>query len=276
MAKNKFGLIGHPVKYSMSAVMHNAAFKKLGLPYKYELFDVEACELDSFMGKAFDFAGLNVTIPHKMEVIRYLDGLSREAALIGAVNTIKTDGKKIGYNTDGMGCMKALEENGVRVKGESALVLGSGGAARAVVYQLALDGAEISIANRTHDKALMLAKEVGEKTGAKTRAVECSDAEIKKAVGGCSILINATSVGMHPKVNDTPIKKEFLRKDLVVMDLVYNPVETRLLKESHKQGCKTIDGVGMLVHQGAESLRIWLEINPPIEVMKKAVVKGLS
>ena len=270
MMNRRFGLLGHPVEHSMSAVMHNAVFKKLNLPYSYELFDVLEEDLGSFMAKTSDFYGMNVTIPYKVKVISFLDGLSKEAKLISAVNTIKIDGRKIGYNTDGIGCVRALEENNVKVKGSRVLVLGAGGASRAIVFRLALEGAKVSIFNRTRSKALELAGEVKRKT--KNGVDVASDLDLTNV----DVLINATSVGMHPKVDETPVEKSLLCPNLVVMDLVYNPVKTRLLSESEKAGCKTIDGVGMLVNQGAESLRVWLDIKPPIDVMRDAVVKELS
>lgn len=259
----------------MSAVMHAAAFRKLKLPCTYDLFDVGEGDLGSFMERAGKFAGLNVTIPHKVAVMEYLDELSREAELIGAVNTIKINGGKRGYNTDGVGCTRALEENRIEVKGSKVLVLGAGGAARAIVYQLALEGAEVSAANRTRDKAVELAYDVKEKTGLEIDVLDFNDATIKKALSESNILINATSVGMHPREDETPVKKNLMNPDLVVMDLVYNPLKTKLLRDAKDVGCRTIDGVGMLVNQGAESLRIWLGVKPPTEEMRKAVIDEL-
>ncbi|MCX6695036.1 MAG: shikimate dehydrogenase [Candidatus Altiarchaeota archaeon] len=272
----KFGLIGHPVGHSMSAVMHAEAFRILDLPHKYELIDVRQEELGEFMKSAGDYSGLNVTIPHKVSVIGYLDELSREAELVGAVNTVKIESRKKGYNTDGIGCVRALEEMDVDAKGMKVLVLGAGGAARAILFQLALEGAKLTIANRTRDKGVELASSVKDKTGINVDAMALDEKSLKAAILEADILINATSVGMHPKGEETPVRKSLLNKDLVVMDLVYNPLETRLLKDAREVGCSTIDGVGMLVHQGAESLRILLGVEPPVAAMRKAVVSKLS
>jgi len=274
-----FGVVGHPIQHSLSPLMHNAVFKKFGLNYSYSAFDIEKNDLELFLDRCRggNFLGLNVTIPYKVSVIRYLDNLDENAKLINAVNTIKFEDKiLLGYNTDGLGCVRALEEANVKVKGKRILILGAGGAARAIAFQCALEGAELVISNRTMDKAMRLAKEIREKLNRRILVVNFSESSIREIIPTTDILINTTSVGMHPKVRRSPISPDVLDPELTVMDIVYNPIETQFLKSAKRTGCKTIDGVGMFVHQGAESLKIWLDIKAPIDMMRKVVLEKLE
>ncbi len=273
--EKRFGLIGHPVSHSMSSIMHNAVFKELNLPYTYELFDVSPENLALFMKNIKNLNGLNVTIPHKINVIKYLDEIDKTAKFIGAVNTIKITNKKIGYNTDGIGCIKALEEENIIIKNKNVLVLGAGGVSRAIVFQTINEKANISLTNRTKERAIELIKDVKNKTDYDINLVDFNSETLKKILPKIDILINATSVGMHPNINETPIPVNLLHKSLTILDLVYNPIKTKLLEAAEKINCKTINGAGMLVHQGAEALKIWLNIEPPIEVMKQAILKKL-
>lgn len=277
--KKAFGVVGHPIEHSLSPIMHNAAFRRLGLDYRYEAYDVKPEGLEEFLKLRHTppFGGLNVTIPHKVAVIKYMSHLDKLAELVGAVNTIKFESRRmIGYNTDCFGFIRALEETGETIKKRRILVLGAGGAARAIVYGCLLNSAEVVLANRTLDKAIQLAKEIKEKIGKMVLVVKYSNESLKDAIKETDILINATPVGMYPRSYESPIEKNILRPNIVVMDAVYNPVETKLLREAKNAGCKTIDGVGMLVHQGAESLRIWLGIEAPTDVMRKAVIDKLA
>ncbi len=273
------GVIGHPIQHSLSPDMHNAVFKKLNLNCSYSAYDVTSEKLESFLEECIEkrFGGLNVTTPHKVDVIKYLDSVDENARRINAVNTIKFNEKiKIGYNTDGVGCINALREEGEKIKGKRILVLGAGGAARAITFQCALEGAEIIISNRTRENAINLSKEIREKLGRRVLVVNYSEKSIKDIMPQTDILINTTTVGMHPKANRSPITADTLRKEVTVMDIVYNPVETLLLKTAKRKGCKTIDGVGMLAHQGAESLKIWLNLKAPVDEMKKTVLEKLK
>lgn len=272
-----FCVIGEPIEHSLSPVMHNAVFKKHKLECKYFAFRVKKEELENAVRglKALGFKGFNVTIPHKEKIIEYIDELSKEARLIKAVNTVKIDKKLIGYNTDGIGAVKSLKSLG-EVKDKKIIILGAGGAARAISFSLALEKArEIIIANRTLEKAKKLAKEVEEKTGVKTHACSIEKKVLKEKIKESEILINCTSVGMYPDIFSTLVEKDMLKSDLVVMDIVYNPLETRLLKEAKKAGAKIINGVEMLVYQGAEALKIW-GVEPDIELMRQAVLKELK
>ncbi|NPA63099.1 MAG: shikimate dehydrogenase [Methanococci archaeon] len=278
-AKTKvIGLIGHPVEHSFSPIMHNTAFKDKNLNYVYVAFDVLPEHLgDAIKGaKSLGIAGFNITIPHKVEVMKYLDEVDKDAKLIGAVNTVKIeDGKAIGYNTDGIGARKALEEEIGEVKGKNIVVYGAGGAGRAVAFELAKNN-RIIIANRTVEKAKNLAKEIAEKLNKKFgEDIKFSDLNVD--LSDVDIVINATPIGMYPNVNVEPIvRAEQLREDMVVMDLVYNPLETVLLKEAKKANAKAINGLGMLIHQGAVAFKIWTGVEPNVEVMRKAVERFLK
>lgn len=267
------GIIGHPIKHSLSPIMHNAVFEKLDLNCVYLALDVEKEKLGTTIDacKALNFIGLNVTIPHKISVIKFLNKVGREAELIGAVNTVKFEKERaFGFNTDGIGCVKALKEEGVRIKNKYVLILGAGGAARAIAFQCILEGADVSISNRTRKNAIELKQDI---KGKLEKEVNILNFNLKKHdLEGIDVIINATSIGMRPKTNSTPLDAGLLNQDIAVMDIVYNPIETKLLKDAKRAGCKTVNGVGMLVHQGAESLRIWLGIKAPIEIMKKAVI----
>jgi shikimate dehydrogenase len=269
-----FGLIGHPVSHSMSKIMHEAAFDKLGLDYTYGLFDTQEHELKLFMDNA-KFRGLNVTIPLKVAVLDFLDELSEEAKLIGSVNTIEfIEDKKVGHNTDVLGFMKCLEEAEVDVLDMTFLVLGVGGAGRGIVYKLAMEKARVYVFDVDQRKCKALAEEVLKKVGVRVEPIILD--EIEQKMHNVDVLVNATPVGMHPNVDKIPIPSKLMHQALTVVDIVYNPVETKLLKEAGERGCKTVNGVGMLVHQGAEAQKIWLDNKPPIDVMKEAVLKNLT
>jgi shikimate dehydrogenase len=277
--RNRLGLVGHPVAHSLSPAMHNSVFKKLGMDYSYEAFDVRPDDVIAFLDrcKESSFLGLNVTVPYKVEVMKYIDNVSENAQLIGAVNTIKFEGTDVyGYNTDGIGCIKALSDAGVSIDEKKILILGSGGAARAIAFQCIIDGAHICISNRTRARAKGLASEIETRLGEKIRVLDYSKDALIEELDDIDILINATTVGMEHETGDEIIPWEVLPSTIAVMDIVYNPLETNLLRKARARGCKTISGVGMLVHQGAESLRIWLGIDPPVKVMEEAVLARLT
>jgi shikimate dehydrogenase len=263
-----FGVLGDPVSHSLSPVMHNAAFKALGMDCEYHAFRVGHSALYNAIhgAHALGFGGLNLTIPLKEKALEIVKP-SESAKQIGAVNTVDFKNGLMGYNTDGIGAKKALVEKGIDIKGKRILLLGAGGAARAVAFALARDGANISIANRTYDRAELLAREVG--NVGKASAVGLDD--LKTMINHCEILINSTAVGMFPKISETMVTSDMMHSNLVVFDIVYNPVNTLLLEEARKAGAKTIDGVMMLVHQGAEAFKIWTGETPPIDVMERAV-----
>lgn len=268
-----FGLIGHPVGHSMSKVMHEAAYEELGLDYIYGLFDVTEKELKLFMENA-NFKGLNVTIPLKTAVLPYMAELSREAQLIGSVNTIEFRDVRIGHNTDVLGFMKCLEEAEVDVADNTFLVLGAGGAGRGIVFKLAMEKARVYNFDIDESRSAALAQDVLDKAGVRVEPVDVD--RIRDIIKEVDVLVNATPVGMAPNVEKCPVPSQVLHSALTVVDIVYNPIETKLIKRARGKYAKTVNGVGMLVHQGAEALRIWLGMEPPVDAMRKAVLAELA
>ena len=274
---NIVGLIGHPVEHSFSPPMHNAAFAKLGLDYAYVAFDVNPNDLKLAIGgaKALNIKGFNVTIPHKIEVMQYLDELDEVARLIGAVNTIDFKNLK-GYNTDGIGAVRAIEEV-TSIKDKNVVVAGAGGASRAISFYLAKFGAgAMTILNRNVNKAQDLAGDVLKSDLIGDVSAD-SISEIDSYLKDADILVDTTPLGMDPHINDEPIaKSDAMHDNLVVFDAVYNPNETVLLKEAIKAGAKPVYGIKMLLYQGAESFKIWTGRDAPIDVMQDALNKHLG
>ena len=274
---NIVGLIGNPVEHSFSPQMHNAAFKALNLDYTYVTFDVNPADLKTAINgaKSLNIKGFNVTIPHKINVMKYLDKLDDIAKLIGAVNTIDFKDLK-GYNTDGIGAIKAIEEID-SVKNKNIVIAGAGGASRAISFYLAKYGADkITILNRNIDKAKNLANDILNSNLIEDIKTD-SISQINNYLNDSDILINTTPVGMSPNINDKPIASaENMHEDLIVFDAVYNPNETVLLKEAIKANAKPVYGIKMLLYQGAESFKIWTGQNPPIDVMEDILIKTLN
>lgn len=272
-------IIGDPVEHSLSPVMFNAAFKELGLNLVYVAFTVTAKELKTAISgaKSIGVKGLNVTMPHKNAVMNYLDEVDATAKNIGAVNTIlSNNGRLIGYNTDGNGAMIALQENGVCPEEKKLVLLGAGGAAKAIAYQAAQDVKELVILNRTPDKAKKLAEMIPKSFGAKVKGDMLSLDVLKQELETVDILINSTSVGMHPNVDSSSVPADFLRSDLCVMDIIYHPLETKLLKDAKSVGAKVVSGLEMLIYQGAVAFEIWTNCPAPVEVMRKAALNQLQ
>jgi len=275
-------LIGDPVSHSISPAMHNAAFKELGLDYIYLPFRVKPESLnDSLKGlRALGIAGFNVTIPHKVAIMPLLDKLDPLAEKIGAVNTVLNNkGVLKGFNTDGPGFITALKTSGIEPDGKKVVLLGAGGAARAIAFSLAESGAYISILNRRqeYDWAVNLATSIVIKCHKKdVTALELSDKSLKKELKDADILVNATPLGMTPGIENTPVAGELLTDGLTVFDIVYNPVETRLIREAKAAGLKTISGIDMLVMQGALAFEIWTGKKAPVALMKKQALKELK
>ena len=271
-------IIGDPVEHSLSPVMHNAAFKKLGLNLVYVAFTVTSTELKTAVlgAKSLGLRGLNVTMPHKNAVISHLDAVDSTAKSIGAVNTVlNNQGKLIGYNTDGSGAMIALQENGVHPEEKKLVLLGAGGAAKAIAYQAAQDVEELVILNRTPEKAKKLAEAL-KSFGAKVKAGTLSSKVLEEELPTTDILVNATSVGMHPDVDISPVPSDLLHSDLSVMDIIYNPLETKLLKDAKSAGAKVVSGIEMLLYQGAVAFEIWTNCPAPVEVMREAALNELE
>ncbi|MEN4017403.1 MAG: shikimate dehydrogenase [Methanobacterium sp.] len=274
---NVTGIIGNPVEHSLSPLMHNAAFKYLGLDYIYVPFLVAENALeDAIMGsKSLNIKGLNVTIPHKTEVIKHLDSVDKIAELIGAVNTIKFNGNHAkGFNTDGIGAVKAIEEVST-VKNKKIIILGAGGAARAIAFQILLEGAgSLVIANRTPENALNLQKNIVEKLNLDVKTADFGK-RLENELLDADILINTTPIGMYPHTDDEPIvKSEMMHENLIVNDIVYNPLKTGLLREAEKCGAKPVSGIKMLIYQGVEAFKIWTGIYPPVSIFENALVRS--
>ena len=274
---NIVGLIGHPVEHSFSPPMHNAAFKALGMDYAYVAFDVDPLNLKSAIdgAKSLNIRGFNVTIPHKIDVMKHLDEIDEVAALIGAVNTIDFENMKC-YNTDGIGAVKAIEEV-TSIKNRNVVVAGAGGASRAISFYIAKYGADsLTILNRNVEKADNLAKDVSS-SNLINDVKSDSMSEINSHVADADILIDTTPIGMHPNVDAEPIVlADNMHDDLVVFDAVYNPNDTVLIKEAVKAGAKPVYGIKMLLYQGAESFRIWTGRDAPVDVMEDALRKTLG
>jgi len=267
-------LFGDPVEHAMSPVMHNAAFQKLGLDYVYVPCRVKKEDLSKAVAgaRAMNFRGLNVTIPHKLAVIPFLDKLDPMAQKLGAVNTVVNDnGVLTGDNTDAAGFLQSLLEKGIEPKGKKIAILGAGGSARAIAFILADRGARLTILNRHVERAQELAKDVGKNM----KATPLDEANLALALRDSEVLINGTSVGMQ-KEEETPVPAGLLRRDLVVVDIVYNPIETRLLKDAKAAGAVTIDGVEMLVWQGAQGFEKWTGQKAPVDLMRKEAIKALT
>ena len=274
------GVIGNPIEHTMSPIIHNAAYGKLGLDYIYVPFNVKKEDLSRAVDsmRALNIRGLNVTIPHKVSIIPLLDKLEPLAEKIGAVNTIiNDDGILTGHNTDGYGALQALLDKGVAPEAKNVVILGAGGASKAISFVLAEQGANLTILNRQLelDWAMELAKQISQVFNT-ARALELNEENLASALERADIIINATSVGMTPEINNTPLPVSLLRPGLIVFDIVYNPRRTRLIKEAELAGNQTVSGLDMLVWQGALAFEKWTGQQAPIELMKREVTKVME
>lgn len=257
-------LIGHPISKSLSPEIHNYSFDKNNINAKYLAFDVAEDNLKQAIEgiRNLGIKGCNVTIPHKVNIIKYLDEIDEEAKLLGAVNTVKNEnGRLIGYNTDGKGFTNVLKDKGIEIKGKSVAILGAGGAARAISIILAKEEIKkIVVFNRTLEKAENIIKEI-EDNFPKVKGVYKNLEEDEFNFEDIDIIVNCTSVGMDPNLDQTPIDPSILTKDTIVCDIVYKPLETKLLKLAKEQGQTAIGGLNMLIYQGILSEEIWLNKN---------------
>jgi shikimate dehydrogenase len=271
-AKTKLCLVvGDPIEHSLSPHMHNAGYAALGIAsdFVYLAAQVKIDAIEAFVKgiRALGIRGVSCTIPHKSLVIPYLDEIDETAMKIGAVNTIVNDtGKLTGYNTDWLGIVDPLQTK-TTIGGKHVALLGAGGAARAVLYGIQKQGGRVTIFNRTRETAEKLAKDFNSK------ALPLDDlAEIKNM----DIIFNATSVGMHPSESETPLAKEYIMKHHIVFDAVYNPLETRLLREAKEQGATIIYGYEMLLHQGAAQFELFTGKPAPVDIMRETLMKHLN
>jgi shikimate dehydrogenase len=279
--KRVFGVFGDPISHSLSPAMHNAAFSALGMDCIYHAFRVRQEKLEKAIlgAEAMDFGGLNLTVPLKEAALK-LDCIKPDplAKRIGAINTIVFEkaGEMTGYNTDGLGAKQALLDAAVEIRGSKIVIAGAGGAARAISFQLAADGADITVINRTEERAIELARDISDAALHPGKISGAGISGLKSLLKEADVLINTTTLGMHPNTDTAIATAEELHPDMTVFDIVYNPLETRLLREAKIAGSKTVSGILMLVYQGAEAFRLWTGIEPPVELMKKTVLEALK
>jgi shikimate dehydrogenase len=276
------GVVGWPVGHSLSPAMHNAAFAELGIDWAYLPLPVQPNNVEQALKGliALNFVGSNVTVPHKQAVMRYMDELGDAAQITGAVNTIHIqDGKFFGYNTDPYGFLNSLKEAGGRPQGMRVAVLGAGGAARAVVYALARAEVDsVIVFNRTAERAAFLVDDLADIFPDSSLSFEALTRQTLATLGNkIDLVVNTTSVGMYPQVDTCPWPEEVsIPHNALFYDLVYNPLETVFLARARAAGATAIDGLGMLVHQGALAFEKWTGQQAPVEVMRQACLKGLG
>ena len=272
-----FAVIGDPIEHTLSPTMHNAAFEHLKLDFVFLAFRVTPDELENAIRGACSLGirGLNVTMPHKHAVTEFLTQADPAVKFLRAANTILNQhGRLRGFNTDGLGAIKALKSNGVDLDGTKVLLLGAGGAAKAIAFSLAKEVEQLCILNRDSMKARELASML-EPFGKSIIGEELTRNQIQQRLQESDVLINATSVGMAPHSNESLAEPSWLRPQLAVMDIVYNPIETKLIRSAAAIGATTIKGTEMLLYQGAASFEIWTQCKAPIEVMQNAILKRL-
>jgi shikimate dehydrogenase len=268
-------IFGNPVKHSLSPAMQNAAFKALGINAVFTAFEVDNIKYAISAMKALDIRGASVTIPFKIQSIKYVDKLDPLARDIGSINTLHNDNGKIyGYNTDGLGALEALLENDVKIKSSHILLIGNGGSARAIAIALLSKGANVTVAGRNTKKILKLVNDIKKKQ--KNIGYILINKINIEYMNNIDIIINTTPVGMTPNVNKMPIEPELILKKHIVFDIVYSPHLTKLLKTSKTKGCKIIHGIEMLVNQGAKQFEIWTGKKAPISAMEKKVSKFIK
>lgn len=272
-----FGVIGNPIRHSKSPIMMNRAFRETGINGVYTAFHVTADRIGDFAAgvRAMGIRGINVTIPHKLDIMSVLDEIDSSAQAIGAVNTIVNDeGRLIGYNTDGIGYVRSLKEEAEsELTGKRIVVIGAGGAARGIIFALANEmPARITIANRSVERAKALADSLQ----GKAEIYAISNEELQSTCLDADIVINTTSVGMFPNTDETPVDANWLKPDAVASDLIYNPLKTRFLKEAEQRGCRIHGGLGMFIYQGAYAFEYWTGQPAPAAAMRETVLASLQ
>lgn len=270
-------LLGTPVAHSISPMMYNESFRLLGLDFVYLCFDTKEADLKTMVQtlKDMNIFGFNLTMPDKERIIPYLDELSPAAQMIGAVNTVKNEnGRLIGHNTDGIGYLRSVRDNDYDITSGAMTLLGAGGAASSIAVQAALDGVPVlHIVNRrgrSWENAQRLAALINSNTSCRADVVDFADTDaLRTCLAGSSLLTNATSIGMAPNTDASPIADpSWLHPDLLVSDIIYNPRRTRLLAEAEAQGCRTFNGLYMLLYQGEAAFRIWTGMDMPVEEIR--------
>jgi len=271
-------IIGDPVKHSLTPRIQNQALRAIDADLLNVAFRVSPDDLKNaiFGARALGIVGLMVTIPHKEAILEFCDELNDSATLLGAANLLhfREDGKIVGHSSDGWGAVKSLEENGVHLAGKNVTVLGGGGSARSLALTLTQENvASIRLVNRTVSRAQIIADEVA-KLGVKVEAYS-TDA-LPEALTDADLLINTTSVGMTPNIDETPLDKSFLRPDLAVFDIVYNPLETRLLREAREVGAKAVDGLGMLIYTNVYAVKVCAGLDISVAIMRDEAMRAFA
>ncbi|HJU06265.1 MAG TPA: shikimate dehydrogenase [Nitrospiraceae bacterium] len=274
------GLLGNPVEHSLSPAIHNAAFQKLGLNFVYLAFRVEDLPAAIRGLRALgNVRGLSVTIPHKVAIIPYLDEIEATAKHIGSVNTVVVEnGKLTGYNTDASGALRALTDGGISVKGRRVQILGSGGAARAIAFALAHETAleRLTILGIDEVERSGLVRDLQTKTAASVKQEPLNDEALRGTMPHTDVLIHCTPVGMHPNVAHSCVPAELLTSSLSVMDIVYNPLETQLLKDARRAGCRIVRGLDMFLNQAVMQFELWTGRPAPADVMRTVLESRFS
>ncbi|MGO4545675.1 shikimate dehydrogenase [Paenibacillus sp. 2TAB23] len=272
-----FGVIGNPIRHSKSPIMMNRAFRETGINGVYTAFHVTSDRIADFAAgvRAMGIRGVNVTIPHKLDIMSVLDEIDASAQAIGAVNTIvNEEGRLIGYNTDGIGYVRSLKEEAEReLAGKRIVVIGAGGASRGIVYALANERpARITISNRSLERAQELAVSLQDAAD----IIAITHNELQTACEEADIVINTTSVGMFPNTEETPVNASWLKQDAVASDLIYNPLKTKFLLEAEQRGCRIHGGLGMFIYQGAYAFEYWTGQPAPAAAMRETVLASLQ
>lgn len=271
------GLLGTPVAHSISPMMYNETFRLLGIDYVYLCFDTAQADFGNLIHALRDMQvfGFNLTMPDKERIIEYLDDLSPAARMIGAVNTVKNEnGRLIGHNTDGIGYMRSVADHEYDIKSGAMTLLGAGGAASSIAIQAALDGVPaLHIVNRrgrSWNNALRLADEINRSTSCRADVTDLADeTELRRILSESRLLTNATSIGMAANAGISPIKDpSMLHPELLVSDIIYNPRRTKLMEDANSAGCRTFNGMYMLLYQGEAAFRIWTGQDMPIEAIR--------
>ena len=263
-----YGVFGNPVRHSKSPLIHNACFQQHHVNAVYMAFEINKISKAVTAMRTLDIKGASITIPFKEVIMACLDEIDQDAVDIGAVNTVvNKDGKLFGYNTDHTAAISPLKPFGIKDK--TVCVMGAGGAAQAVAYGIHKEGGDLVIVNRNKDR--------GKRLAVKYHADFIPMEEINKMSAlSVDILINTTSIGMSPDVDRSPVPSNLLESRMIVMDIVYSPLETKLLSQAQEKGCTTIDGLSMFVHQGAAQFNLWTHISPDIEQMRNVILKGVA
>lgn len=265
-------VIGNPVEHSLSPAIHNAAFRKLGLNFVYL-----ACRVEDVAGAVAgmralgNLRGVSVTIPHKVAIVPMLDEIDPTARRIGSVNTVVIDhGRLAGYNTDASGALRALGDAGVVLEDQGVVLLGSGGAARAIAFGLAdrTKPRRLTILGIDEGERRALVRDLQAQTGLEVAEGRLDEQRVRGAVADAQVLVHCTPVGMHPQVEQSVVPKDALHRGLAVMDIVYNPLETRLLREAREAGCRTVRGLEMFLNQAAGQFELWTRRAAPTDVMR--------